>query len=214
MMKIRFWHKSVLLLLGSCLLLNVVRAEPIQLSDAQDQLKLLNPDNWKTGIIEGKKSLIIHTPGEQRPPVRRPSEFALWNDGKVFANPVITTTACSLEPASLKARDICIIFGYQDDTHFYYTHISSNSDGEHHTVIMRVDGKSRTRINDRAFPKPPLKDGWNTIRVQHLETGAIKVWVNDLETPAMTADDTTYPSGGIGFGSFDDRAAFSTLSIE
>ncbi len=207
-------HKLIPAILGSCLALGSASAAPVVLANARDQLKLLRPESWKTGIVEGKESLILDVAGEQRPPVRRPGEFALWKDGQVLRNPVVTTTACSLEPATTINRDICIIFGYQDDTHFYYTHVSSNSDGKVHTVIMRVDGDSRTRINHEERPEPPLKDGWNTIKVQHLETGTIKVWVNDLETPVMTANDTTYSSGGIGFGSFDDRAAFWTFSVE
>lgn len=214
MMKTRCPHKLALSLLVSILLLDAASAKPVKLAEAQDQLKLLRPENWKTGTIEGKKSLILHTAGEQRPPVRRPAEFALWKNGQVLKNPTVTTTACSLEPAATVNRDICILFGYQDDTHFYYTHVSSNSDGKVHTVIMRVDGDSRTRINLEERPKAPLTDGWNTIKVQHLETGVIKVWVNNMDTPLMTANDTTYPSGGIGFGSFDDRAAFATFSIE
>jgi hypothetical protein len=201
-------------ILGSVLLINIASAEPIQLSEARDQFKLLHPENWKTGVVEGKESLILNVPGKQRPPVRRPGEFALWTAREGLRNPVISVTACSLEPASKINRDVCIIFGYQDDTHFYYAHISSNSDGRYHTAIMRVDGDSRMRINLEEQPKAPLKDGWNTIKLQHLETGAIQVWVNDLETPVMTADDTTYPSGSVGFGAFDDRAAFSTFSIE
>ena len=207
-------HKLIPAILGSCLVLSSACAAPVVLANARDQLKLLRPESWKTGTVEGKESLILDVAGEQRPPVRRPAEFALWKDGQAHKNPVVTTTACSLEPAATVNRDICILFGYQDDTHFYYTHVSSNSDGKVHTVIMRVDGDSRTRINHEERPEAPLKDGWNTIKVQHLETGAIKVWVNDLETPVMTANDTTYPSGGIGFGSFDDRAAFSTFSVE
>jgi aryl-alcohol dehydrogenase-like predicted oxidoreductase len=44
--------------------------------------------------------------------------------------------------------------------------------------------------------------------------GVIKVWVNEFEPPVMTADDATYLSGAIGFGSFDDRAAFETFHVE
>jgi hypothetical protein len=112
----------------------------------------------------------------------------------------------------VKNRDVCIFFGYQDDTRFYYAHICSSSDDRAHNVIMRVDGDERTRINIESLPEPLLKDGWQTVSVQHMESGEIKVWVDGQLN--MTAQDTTYPSGRVGLGSFDDTAMFDDFSIE
>lgn len=40
------------------------------------------------------------------------------------------------------------------------------------------------------------------------------LWMDDLEKPLMTARDTTYPSGRLGVGTFDDRAEFGRVVIE
>lgn len=187
-------------------------AAPLKLADSLEQLTLLNSNLWKTGEVDGRRCLILHTAGEQRPPVRRPSEYALVKSEQPVGEFVIK--AATLEPESLKNRDVCLIFGYQDDTHFYYAHISSNSDNKFHNIIMRVDGDRRTRINLEKDPEPRLSSGWRTIRVQHSADGSIHVFVDDLTTPVMTANDQTYSVGKIGFGSFDDRAAFATLTID
>jgi hypothetical protein len=187
-------------------------ATPLQLVDAGDRLILLNTSHWKNGEVEGRKCLILDHTGEQRPPVRRPGEYALLKSDLPIG--VFTVEAATLEPETIKNRDICLLFGYQDDTHFYYAHVSSNSDNKFHNIIMRVDGDSRTKINRETDPEPRLSNGWKTIRIQHLENGEISVFVDDLSKPLMTAKDTTYPVGSIGFGAFDDRAAFATLGVD
>lgn len=204
--------RSVLPILGSWLLLGGAVAAPLTLVDSKDQLILLNAENWTTGEVEGRACLILNTPGEQRPPVRRPGEYALLKDHAAVGE--FTVEAATLEPEVTINRDICLIFGYQDDTHFYYAHVSSNSDNKFHNIIMRVDGDSRTRINIEQDPAPRLSKGWRTIKIRHQADGAISVFVDDLSMPIMTAADTAYPVGKIGFGAFDDRAAFATLSVD
>lgn len=193
-------------------MLNISLGETLKLVDSMDQLVLLDSNHWKTGEVEGRACLILDKPGEQRPPVRRPSQYALIKSEQPVSR--FTIEAATLEPESVKNRDVCLIFGYQDDTHFYYAHISSNSDNKFHNIIMRVDGDSRTRINLEKDPEPRLSKGWRTIRIQHQDDGKISVFVDDLTEPVMTAQDKTYPVGQIGFGAFDDRAAFATLSMD
>ena len=170
----------------------------------------LNSGEWKTADVQGKQALVLDVPGSQRPPVRRPGEYALVKDARVVSE--FTLVATTLMPDEIVNRDVCLIFGYQDDTHFYYAHVSSNSDNRFHNIIMRVDGDSRTRINVEKSPEARLSKEWKTIRIRHGKDGTIQVFVDDMETPNMTAQDTTYPIGQIGFGSFDDRAAFATLA--
>ena len=189
-------------------------SESILLSTNKERFIFLNAARWKIGEVGGRESLILNQPGPQRPPVRRPGEFAVLKRECLFENYSFMIEACSLELASKKERDICLIFGYQDDTNFYYAHISSDSNGTYHPVIMKVRGDTRTKINREDFPEPRLPDGWRIIKLAHQKTGEITVWVDDLKTPILTAHDTTFPSGSIGFGSFDDRAAFWRLEVE
>ncbi len=205
------WFKSAGAGLGLLMALGSAHAAPLELADAISRLELLDSSHWKTGEIMGRRCLILHTPGEQRPPVRRPGAYALLTHDRPIGE--FTLEAATLEPVAILNRDVCLIFGYRDDTHFYYAHISSNSDNQVHNVIMRVDGDRRTRINLETDPEARLPDGWRTLRIQHDASGAIRVWVDDMSEPLMTAQDKTYPAGKIGFGSFDDRAAFAVLTV-
>ncbi len=180
---------------------------------AIDVLDFLNPASWKADTVEGRSCLVLDVPGEQRPPVRRPGEYALLKLEAPLRDYTVTVEAQSIEPLSLVGRDVCILFGFQDDTHFYYAHISNDSNGETHNVIMKVEGDARRPIHREGRPEPRMTAGWHTIRVGHSAAGDIKVWVDDLQTPLMSAHDSDYPSGGIGIGAFDDRAAFASLAI-
>ncbi len=183
------------------------------LSDSGDRITLLNPHSWKTDDVDGRKCLILAVPGPQRPPVRRPGEYALLKTAEALKDYALVVEAQSLEPVSLVGRDVCILFGYRDDTHFYYAHISNDSNGETHNIVMKVEGDSRRRINIEDRPEPRMTEGWHTIKVRHMASGDITVWVDDMESPLMTAHDMDYPSGSIGFGAFDDRAAFASVEI-
>ena len=91
--------------------------EQLQLIAVQDQLTPLNAGSWKVESIHGRKSLVLDIPGKQRPPVRRPGEYTLWQKGTALQNGTFIVEACSLEPSTKKGRDICILFGYRGDTH-------------------------------------------------------------------------------------------------
>ncbi len=106
-----------------------------------------------------------------------------------------------------------LLFGYEDPEHFYYAHVSNDSDGKTHSIIMRVESTGRTPIHLEKSPEAALAAGWQTIRVSHEADGSISVWVDDREEPVMTAKDTRYPVGRIGFGSFNDTAEFDEVTI-
>lgn len=165
----------------------------------------LQLSNSPASMVEGK--------------IRRPGGFALapgkWKDV------TLTVEARSLSPKQTINRDICLIFGYVDDTHFYYAHLSQNSDGKYHTVIMRVNGNTRETIH-KPVPlgtdKGPLNSSqedqrWQTLRVTHKTEGSISVFIDDMDTPFITANDTTYPVGRVGCGTFDDPALFRSITV-
>lgn len=173
--------------------------------------------NWK--ISKGNLQLSNSPASIVEGKIRRPGGYALapgkWKDA------TLTVTARSLAPEKTANRDICLIFGYVDDTHFYYAHLSQNSDGKFHTVIMRVDGNSRKTIHKpiaQGNDKGPLVSSlenkkWQTLRVTHKSDGTISIFVDDMETPCMQAVDTTYPAGRMGCGTFDDPAVFKSIMV-
>ncbi|MEK7950755.1 hypothetical protein [Luteolibacter soli] len=166
---------------------------------------------WEIQNQSGNHVAALTVAGVNRPPVRRPQAYLFLN-GYSWTDCTFTVHAKTLEPAATTTRDVVLIFGYADDTHYYYAHTSSKADAIH-TVIMKVAGTQRATIHLEANPTPALNGNWQTIRVEHAATGTIRVFVDNMVTPRLTANDTTYPAGALAFGSFDDRALFDDVSI-
>ncbi|MGL4398693.1 MAG: hypothetical protein ACRCXD_02385, partial [Luteolibacter sp.] len=146
--------------------------------------------------------------------VPRPGSYALAPGD--WRNADIRLTARTLRTVATLNRDIVIPFGYVDPTHFYYAHFSAVSDGTVHSVIMKVTGSTTRQVIHTPLivsPAPFTSLGNVNFRVTHHATGAIAIYSGDLSTPIMTANDTTYPVGRVGFGSFDDPAEFFSFSV-
>ncbi len=196
-------------------------AEQVTFSDRFDgdlsRWQPLHAENWELRFVRedglDNHILALRNAPPLRPGVRRPAETLLVRDRR-FSDVTIDVRARSLRPSTVVGRDVVVIFGYVDDLHFYYTHLSNDSNGSTHNVIMKVNGddpdpaKQRVTIHREKKPKPLLTDGWHPIRVEHHADGAIRVFMDDLTTPLMTAQDTSYPAGQIGLASFDDTAEF------
>jgi len=168
--------------------------------------------NW-AAILDGHNKVAALTQaGEQPGGVRRPTGYLLLPHFN-WTNYSFNLRAKTLEPASTVQRDVVLIFGYADTTHFYYTHISSDSDDEFHNIIMKADGTMRSVIDQQQQPEARVTNGWHGVRVEHDADGSIRVFVDDMGTPLMTADDSSYATGSVGFGCFDDRALFDDVLI-
>jgi thiamine phosphate synthase YjbQ (UPF0047 family) len=110
-------------------------------------------------------------------------------------------------------RDLCLFFGRTDPTHFYYAHIASKADAHAHTIHL-VNGAPRVSIAKERTDGMHWDDQYHRARVvRNTETGLIQVFVDDMTKPVMTAEDKTFPSGGIGIGSFDDTGNFDDVCI-
>ncbi|MES2438048.1 MAG: PQQ-dependent sugar dehydrogenase [Verrucomicrobiota bacterium] len=144
----------------------------------------------------------------------RPGSYALVPGN--WKNADIRMSARTLRTTATAIRDVVIPFGYIDETHFYYAHFSATSDGTAHTVIGKVSGNNtRTFINTpvTVSPAPFTSLATTGFRVTHSSSGAIAIYCGNLTTPFMTASDTSYPAGRVGFGAFDDPAEFTSFSV-
>lgn len=166
---------------------------------------------WQIQEQAGNHVAALTVAGVDRLPVRRPRAY-LFLPEHTWSDYNLTVSAKTLESASLSFRDVVLIFGYLDDTHYYYAHTSSRSDSTH-TVIMKVSGNQRGTIHLETNPPPALNGNWQIIRVQHAASGHIKVFVDNMVTPRLTAQDSSYPVGAVAFGCFDDRALFDDVSV-
>jgi len=54
---------------------------------------------------------------------------------------------------------------------------------------------------------------WEKIRVTRSTEGRVEAFVDDMENPTLTAEDTKWLSGRTGIGSFNDAAQFDLIKL-
>ncbi|MEU8299951.1 PQQ-dependent sugar dehydrogenase [Micromonospora sp. NPDC048909] len=184
----------------------------------------MRPSNWAP-VTPSKwqftgKQVILAEAGVTRPGPRRPFEYAVLTAGPEFAAVDVTAEVRLDTPVEVTNRDVIIVFGYKSDTEFYYAHVSTDNTILPHNGIFKVNNADRERIdyqwNGRSRGAAPaiVDADWHTVRVKHLPaTGEIAVYIDGAKDPLMTAKDTTFGSGRVGFGSFDNIGRMRDLTV-
>jgi hypothetical protein len=173
-----------------------------------------NPTHWEVVERDGSLVYALTAPGEMGK-VRAPTSWSLLAGHDVTSFVLRGRLKCLADPAN-PHRDICIFFHFQDPTHFGYVHFSASSD-EAHNIIGLVNGADRVKINSEPVGKSVfrLTDAeWHPFKVScDAAGGKIEAFLDDLETPILTAVDKTLGHGLIGVGSFDDTGCFDDIAL-
>jgi glucose/arabinose dehydrogenase len=176
----------------------------------------VTPSKWQFT----KNQVILAEAGVARPGPRRPFEYAVLTAGPQWSSVEIEAQVRLDTPVEVSNRDVIIIFGWRSDTEFYYVHLSTDNTIYPHNGIFKVNNADRQRIeyqwNGRSRgANPAIVDAdWHKVRVVHLPaTGEIAVYVDGSKDPLMTARDTTFGSGRVGFGSFDNIGRLRHLTV-
>jgi len=110
-------------------------------------------------------------------------------------------------------RDMVVVFGYQDPSHFYYVHIATKSDEVANSILI-VNGQPRVSIVKERTEGTDWSTGFHDVRVvRDSAGGSIQGYFDNMDKSIMTAQDKTFLSGGIGFGSFDDTGAIDNVIV-
>ncbi|MBN1517722.1 hypothetical protein JXA32_14255 [Candidatus Sumerlaeota bacterium] len=169
---------------------------------------------WKI-IREGKNaSFSLERQCDYEPPVRSPFSIA-WIKDMELSDFTLTLKVRSVCLSYPPHRDICLFFGGQDPSHFYYVHFSRDMDPRANQIFI-VNGAPRKRITvKKDRDGSPWKDGvWHTLKLERdTASGAIRAYFDDMETPVMEAQDKTFLAGRIGIGSFDDAGQFDDIEL-
>lgn len=142
--------------------------------------------------------------------VRRPFEYAIVTQGPELVDVSISAEVRLDESVAVNNRDVIIIWNYQGPKRFYYAHLSQDNTIYPHNGIFVVDNADRRRVDDQwtgsvGAPPAVTDTDWHDVRVDHdASTGEIEVYVDGADEPLMTATDTTFSGGRVGFGSFDN----------
>ena len=204
----------------------LIAAGATSLTRAADRTVSLTPDHvarewtmtdssaWKAVPDPSGGALELFKDSAYKPEVRSPLNIALLKDSGVGD--------FTLELEALQTgkeyghRDLCLFFGFQSPTQFYYVHMASAADEHAHNIFL-VDKAPRRAI--AATTTKGIEWGttnsWHHIKLERsVKEGTIRVYFNDLNKPIMTAQDKTFAEGAIGVGSFDDTGKFRSIHLK
>jgi len=173
--------------------------------------KATDPTAWRVESGNGGKVLALHKQSEYEPQVRSPFNINLVRN--VVVGSFILELKIRSTTKDYGHRDMCVIFGYQDPTHFYYVHIANQSDANANSIFI-VNAEPRVSIAETRTEGTKWDDDWHTVRlVRDAEKGTIEVFFDDRPEPIMTAVNDRFDWGGIGVGSFDDTGQFDDIRL-
>lgn len=173
-----------------------------------------DPSHWRVARDNGSHVYELTAPGAPGP-VRAPTSRSVLAGRDVASFEFSGRLRCDTDPA-VAVRDMCVLFHYQDPTHFYYVHFAGSSD-EVHNIIGLVDGADRVKINAEPAGASVFRltdRAWHSFKVTcDAPTGLIRAYLDDMTAPILTARDRTLGHGLVGVGSFDDTGAFDDLEL-
>lgn len=166
---------------------------------------------WKVVEENGNRVFALHAQSDYEPPVRSPKNIARIKD--LVVGDFVLEARMKQTGREYGHRDMCIFFGYQDPSHFYYVHLATKADA-HANSIFLVNGEPRVSIAHERTDGTDWGAGYHTIRIERdTKEGTIVVYYDDMTKPVMKTTDRTFLQGGIGFGSFDDTGNIDDVRI-
>lgn len=163
----------------------------------------------------GKLTKAFRTTGKSdyEPPFRSPPNFALLKDLTV-GDFELTAKVQSTNVDAGPHRDMCIFWGYQDPSHYYYVHFGAESDPNACQIFI-VNNAARTPITTKTAEGTPWTTGWHEVRVvRRVDDGTIEVYFDDMDEPLMAAKDKTFAWGQVGLGTFDDNGNWDDFQLK
>ena len=168
-------------------------------ADVIKDFAMTDPGAWRIADTNHQRALELVRQSKYKPDVRSPVNIALIAD-KVFTDFILEVDLIQTG-REYGHRDMCLIYGVQNPTNFYYTHIATAADPNAHNIFI-VKNAPRTNI-----AKETTKGAnwglnvWHKVRLERdTKAGTIRVYFDDLSKPIMIAEDKNFTSGSIGFG--------------
>lgn len=177
-----------------------------------EKWEFTDPYAWRIAEDGGAHVLELIGDSKYEPDFRSPFNIAWAKDVNVGSFEM--TVKVKQTGKEYGHRDMCFFFGKQDANHFYYVHLATKAD-DHANSIFIVNEAPRVSIATERTTGTTWDDNYHTVKiVRNVESGAITVYFDDMETPIMKAVDKTFTSGPVGLGSFDDQGMFQEITVE
>lgn len=177
-----------------------------------DNWQPFDPAQWNVKKTEQGQVYSQHEKkSKYKPPHRSPTNISLLKD--VIVSDFELKTKVHSTHTDYDHRDACLVFGYQDPSHFYYVHLGKKAD-DHANQIFIVNDSARKKISLTSTTGTNWQEKWHDVKIKRNATdGTIEVFFDDMDKPVMTAKDKTFTWGQIGVGTFDDTADYDNLEL-
>jgi hypothetical protein len=142
------------------------------------------------GNVSKKRNIIVYT-------------------GYEYGDFTLKCKARTVEGDGNEWRDFMIVFGYTDPQNYYLAGFNSSVDTDVPGIVRVKDGQSTPIANRLNIVTIPDRN-WHNIEVTR-KGARIQVFWDGLL--CFEADDAALGKGKIGFGSFNDSAAFKELKV-
>jgi YD repeat-containing protein len=213
--------RKILAVLGTAIALVLGLAGPVAVAndnDADADFAVVvprAPQHWDPLTDSkwdlGRGQAVMTERGTAPPGPRRPFEYAVVATGPELGSLSYRATVRIDEPVTRNDRDVVLIWNYQSPTRFYYAHLSQDNTIYPHNGIFVVNDADRLRIDDQwngtdlGAPPAITDTDWHDVRLDYdADSGRVEVYVDGSREPLMTATDTSFAGGRVGFGSFDN----------
>jgi hypothetical protein len=173
--------------------------EDFAFSDPSEWRRAPRPDG--TGVLE------LTGTGAYEPPHRSPHRIALVDD--LLVGDFVLEVLARYRGREYGHQDLCVFFGFESPSRFYYVHLAPEPDEHAHNVFLVHDAERRALAPVQAEGVkwgPP----WHSVRVERI--GA-RVRVYFSGEPVLEVQDDTLGFGRVGVGSFDDQGEFWKLRV-
>ena len=173
---------------------------------------LTDPGAWRLSKDDSGPALELFQQSDYSPAVRSPLNIALIAD-KVFGDFILEADLLSTKEP-YPHQDMCLFFGVQDPTHFYYAHLAVAADPHAHNIFI-VNNQPRLAIAKQTTKGITWGlSQWHHVKLERkFSDGSIKVYFDDMTKAIMTAEDRNFAAGYIGFGSFDDIGKVRNIRV-
>lgn len=181
-------------------------------------VRLTDPAVWKFGT-DDKGGGFLELAYDRKaykstyqPKHRSPVHVALLQPYRV-GDFVLDLEAMSTTP-TYGHQDLCLFFGVESPSRYYYVHLAPAPDANAHNVFIVNDAPRKNLLEPQKKGVEWKPNTWHKLRlVRQASAGKVEVYFDDLTKPVLTAEDRTFPSGYVGFGSFDDTGRFRNAKI-
>lgn len=171
-----------------------------------------DPAAWRYSKTNDQGALELFAQCQYQPKHRSPVNIALLAD-KVFGDFVLEVELLStVKPYG--HQDMCLFFGFQEPTKYYYNHLAVAADPHAHNLFLVNEAPRQSFARETTKGITWGQGVWHKIRlVRNTADGSIRTYFDDFTKPLMIAEDKAFTHGYIGFGSFDDLGKIARIKI-